>query len=219
MHMNNQKEYNSLITLVGDLNEKKAISLVRSLLSNGDNPLHIIENCQKGMELVGERYHTGQYFISGLIMAGEIFRQVMVLVQPELENNAYARVSGRMLLGTVQGDIHDIGKNIVIILLRCYGIHVIDLGVDVPAEKFISMAIEEKPRIIGISGVLTSSFDNMQETISLIRSDNSIDQQNTSIVIGGCSVDKRICDFVDADHWTTDALKGANICRKILANK
>ncbi len=217
--MNTPKDYNSLITLVGDLNEKKTLSLVRSLLSNGDDPLHIIENCQKGMELVGERYHTGQYFISGLIMAGEIFRQVMEIVQPELESNSYSPVSGRMLLGTVQGDIHDIGKNIVIILLRCYGIHVVDLGIDVPAEKFVSLAIEKKPRIIGISGVLTSSFNSMQKTISLLRSDSNIDQANTSIIIGGCSVDERICNFVNADYWTTDALKGANICRTILAEK
>ncbi len=217
--MNISKEHNNLITHVGDLNEKKTLSLVRSLLSNGDDPLHVIENCQKGMELVGEHYHNGRYFISGLIMAGEIFRQVMEIVQPELESNSYSPVSGRMLLGTVQGDIHDIGKNIVIILLRCYGIKVVDLGVDVPAEKFVAMAIEKKPRIIGISGVLTSSFENMQKTISLLRSDSNIDQENMSIIIGGCSVDERICSFADADYWTTDAMKGANICREILTDK
>ena len=124
-----------LIASIAELNESAAVATVRRRLDGGEDPLTVMEDCRRGMGRVGEYYERGRYFISGLIMAGEIFGQVMELLQPLVEARLQHNCSGRVLLGTVQGDIHDLGKNITGMLLGCYGFTVIDLGVDVPPEE------------------------------------------------------------------------------------
>ena len=185
-----------LTTLVADLEEQQSLMLVRQRLDRGDDPLLIVEDCQAGMRLVGERYEQRKYFISGLIMAGEIFREVMELVQPVIEAKLTGNESGQILLGTVRGDIHDIGKNNLILLLRCHGFTVHDLGVDVPPTEFLAQALALKPEIIGLSGLLTLSYDSMRETVELLR--NSADNQllSTPIIIGGNQLNEQVSNML-----------------------
>ena len=136
----------NLPNLLAELRENAVLETVRQRLAQGDDPFRIMEECQQGMLFIGERYEQGIYYISGLIMAGEIMNQVGELIQPVLEDRVTPHASGRILLGTVQGDIHYIGKNILKVLLRCYGFTVYDLGEDVPSEIFLEQARDINPR-------------------------------------------------------------------------
>ncbi len=206
----------TLIDCVADLEEQETLALVQMRLQNRDDPLAIVEDCQEGMRQVGLRYEAHQYYLSGLIMAGEIFREVMELVQPTIEKLHRGNESGRILLGTVQGDIHDIGKNNLSTLLRCYGFTVFDLGVDVSSAEFLERALLIKPNIIGLSGLLTSSYDAMLETITLFRDSQNSIIASVPMIIGGSQVNEDVCAYVGADHWVTDAMQGVRLCQTLL---
>lgn len=205
-----------LSQLVADLDEDTALKLVQQLLDEGGNPLHIIDECNEGMREVGLRYERGEYFVAGLIMSGEIFREVVELVQPLLAQQANGNVSGRVLVGTVSGDIHDIGKNMFEMLLACHGFDVIDLGVDVPPDMFAVKAIETKPDIVGLSGLITSSFETMKETITTLRNEAQNHKLTFPIIIGGGMIDDQICQYVGADYWVPDAMAGVRLCEELL---
>jgi methanogenic corrinoid protein MtbC1 len=167
------------------------------------------------MRQVGLRYERNEYFLAGLIMAGEIFRQVMELLQPVVEQRVSGQASGRILLGTVEGDIHDLGKNIVNMLLSCHSFAVHDLGVDVPPAVFAQQVAQIQPDIVGLSGLLTSSYDAMRETIALLRARG----HRVPIIIGGGQLSEEVCRFVAADHWTTDAVTGVELCQRLVSGK
>jgi len=217
--MNTASQPIELVKLLADLEEEPVLARVRQRVVAGDDPLKIIEECNAGMRQVGERYEQGQYSLSGLIMAGEIFREVMEIVQPVLENRASKQASGRVLLGTVQGDIHDIGKDMVGMLLTCYGFTVIDLGVDVPPAEFVEQVSKLKPDIVGLSGVLTASHEMMRETVNLLHAKARPDGLSFPIVIGGGMIDDQICRYVGADYWVADAMGGVHLCQKLMADK
>jgi methanogenic corrinoid protein MtbC1 len=208
-----------LIHHVAELNEQAVLALVQERLSDGDDPLSIVEDCQEGMRRVGEHYEQRRYYLSGLIMAGEIFREVMELAQPVIEAQISGEKSGRVLLGTVQGDIHDIGKNIQGMLLSCHGFTVYDLGVDVPPAEFLAQAKKVKPDIIGLSGLLTSSYDVMRDTITLIRDTTVPELADLPIIIGGTSINEQVCQYVGADHWVVNSMEGVRLCQRLLAGK
>ena len=216
---NKDKQRSTLIEQVADLRELDVLALVQTRLARGGDPLAIIEECQEGLRQVGERYERQEYFLSGLIMAGEIFRQVMELVQPTIEEQLSGNESGTILLGTVKGDIHDIGKNNLSMLLTCYGFSVQDLGVDVPPPEFLLQAIQTKPDIIGLSGLLTSSYDAMLDTIKLIRMSGERELLAAPIVIGGNQLNEQVCRFVGADYWVNDAMSGVRLCQEIMHKK
>lgn len=209
----------TLINLVADLEEEKVLALVRRRLDQGDDPWTIVEACQAGLRIVGERYEQKEYFIAGLIMAGEIFREMMELVQPVISRQLTGDGVGHILLGTVQGDIHDIGKNNLSMLLQCHGFTVSDLGVDVPPTKFLTQAMILKPDIIGLSGLLTLAYDSMQETVRLLRQATDAAVVSTPIIIGGNQLNEQVCQYVGADYWVTDAMQGVRLCQQLLANK
>ncbi len=208
--------WNSLKEKVAALDEDGVLETVRQSLENGENPLEVIAACEAGMRLVGERYEQGIFYLSGLIMAGEIFRQVLEITQPALQATLKGSASGRVLIGTAHGDIHDIGKTIVHIALQSFGFEVEDLGVDVPPHRFVERALTWQPDIIGISGLITSSYESMRETIRLLR---VTQPSSIPIIIGGGMINEQICQFVGADYWTNDALKGVRICEQIVQNK
>lgn len=207
-----------LVDLVADLKEQEVLTLVESRLQQGVDPLEIVQDCQEGLRQVGLRYEKQEYYLAGLIMAGEIFREVIEIVQPVIEERHNGSDTGLILLGTVQGDIHDIGKNNLILLLRSYGFTVIDLGVDVHPEEFCRQALEIQPDIIGLSGLLTSSYDAMAETIRLLRQADNHALSKVPILIGGSQINQDVCDFVSADHWVTDAMGGVRLCQRLLSN-
>ena len=206
----------ALIIHLADLDEAYVLKLVERLLNEGKDPLTLIKDCEEAMCLVGERYEKREYYLSGLIMAGEIFRQVMEMVQPFMEQRLEGSASGRVLLGTVQGDIHNIGKGIVEVALRCYGFTVEDLGVDVPAQRFLERVQSNPPDVIGLSGLLTIAYESMKETVHLLGEHSVPGKPAIPIMIGGGMLNEAICRFVGADFWTTDALEGVRICQRIV---
>ena len=208
-----------LARLVADLEEEAVLQLVDQRIKAGDDPLQIIDECNEGMRDVGQRYEKGEYFVSGLIMSGEIFREVVELVQPLLEQQAEGKSSGRVLVGTVSGDIHDIGKNMFGMLLSCHGFEVIDLGVDVSPDVFAKKAMEVKPDFVGLSGLITASFEMMKETVTALRNKAREHGLSFPIIIGGGMIDAQICQYVGADYWMPDAMAGVRLCQELLSKK
>lgn len=204
-----------LAAALADLREVEALDIVRGRMARGDDPLQIIEDCQAGMREVGERYAQRRYYLSGLIMAGEILREVMEIVMPSVEDHFSGKTVGRVLLGTVQGDIHDLGKNLLLMLLRGYGFTVLDLGVDVPPDKFVEEARTFKPHAIGLSGLITAAHTTMRETVIALRAMMAQDDISIPILLGG-QVDEQVCKFVGADYWSTDAMEGVRLCQRLV---
>lgn len=216
--MNDDSLSQKTITLVADLEEESVLDLVQRRLAQGDDPLRIVEDCQEGLRRVGLRYERQEYFISALIMAGEIFREVMEIVQPHIRAHHCGQEKGTILLGTVAGDIHDIGKNNAGLLLGCYGFTVVDLGVDVPPGRFLEEAAAVRPQIVGLSGLLTASYDAMEETITLLRGNSHPDLAKIPIIIGGAQINDEVRQYVGADYWTNDAMHGVRLCQRLLAS-
>ena len=204
-----------LTQALADLKEGEALEIVRLRLERDDDPLQIIEDCQAGMREVGERYAQRQYYLSGLIMAGDILREIMELVLPLVEEKFSGHTAGRVLLGTVQGDIHDLGKNLLLMLLRSYGFTVLDLGVDVAPGKFVQEARAFKPHAIGMSGLITAAYSTMRETVIALRAMMAEDGVQFPILLGG-QVDEQVCQYVGADYWSTDAMEGVRLCRRLI---
>jgi methanogenic corrinoid protein MtbC1 len=204
-----------LVAAISDLQEEATLALVRQRLDADDDPLLIMEDCKEGMRQVGLRYERNEYFLAGLIMAGEIFRQVMELLQPVVERQISGRASGRVLLGTVEGDIHDLGKNIVNMLLSCHSFVVHDLGVDVSPAAFAEQAARVQPHLVGLSGLLISSYDAMRGTVALLRARG----YQGPIIVGGGQLSEEVCRYVGADHWSTDAVTGVELCQRLMSGQ
>ena len=211
---------NALINLMAELNEEAVLDLVQHSLADGEEPLRIIDLCHKGMIRVGELYEEGRYFISALILAGEIMAQVGQIVLPfhESEIGREDSGSGSIVLGTVEGDIHDVGKDIFKVLVRGYGFTVHDLGVDVSPNRFLAAIHEFKPDIVGLSCLISSAFTAMGETIALLRGNISQSLSPLAYIIGG-RVDKNVSEAVGADYWTSDGMNGVRLCQKIMAER
>jgi methanogenic corrinoid protein MtbC1 len=209
---------NELVQVVAELKEDKVPVIVQRRLEAGDDPLNILHDCQEGMRLVGDQYGQGRYYISGLIMAGEILRQVMELIGPAIKNSRQeSKSSGVILLGTVQADIHDLGKNIVNMLFTCHGFTVHDLGVDVPPARFVSETVRLKPDIVGLSGLLTASYDSMRETMVLLREATRDWPKPPYVVIGGGQIDQQVSQLVGTDYWVNEASEGLRLCQRLLS--
>jgi methanogenic corrinoid protein MtbC1 len=187
-----------LTQALADLQENDVMEIVRLRIDQGDDPLQIIEDCQ-----------------AALILAGDILREIMETVLPAVEGKYVGQSAGRVLLGTVQGDIHDLGKNLVTMLLRSYGFMVLDLGVDVPPARFVEEARTFKPHVIGMSGLITTAYASMRDTVSALRAMMAEDGIQVPIMLGG-QVDEQVCRYVNADYWTTDAMEGVRLCQRLV---
>ena len=217
--MNSPNKNSQLAQLLADLEEDAVLELVQQRIDAGDDPLQIIDECNEGMREIGQRYEKREYFIAGLIMSGEIFREVVELVHPHLEKYDHGNISGRVLVGTVAGDIHDLGKNMFGMLLACHGFDVVDLGVDVPPAEFAAKAVETKPDFVGLSGLITASYEKMKETVALLRSESRKHKLSFPVIIGGGFIDDQICQYVEADYWMSDAMAGVRLCEELISNK
>jgi methanogenic corrinoid protein MtbC1 len=204
-----------LTASLADLEEQLTLTLVQEALDEGMSPLAVVQACERGMREVGERYESHDYYLSGLIMAGEIFREVMALAQPSLEDELAGSATGTVLLGTVRGDIHNIGKNVVRVALRSFGFTVDDLGVDVPPEVFVERLSTTHPDIVGLSGLVSASFQSMRDTVEQVRTQAERDGWHIPVIIGGGIINEEVCRYVGADFWTTDALEGVRICQRL----
>ena len=211
----------SLTGRVAALDEQGALESVRARVAAGDEALAIIADCQKGMQLVGEDYASGEYFISGLIMAGEIFRETMEILEPLLPavgETAADDAPGGVLICTVRGDIHDIGKSIVVMLLRSHGFTVHDLGVDVAAAEVAKRILELKPGIVGLSGLLTAAHQGMKDTVAEVRRAAAQLGRPVPVIVGGGSIDEQVCAWTGADLWAADAVHGVELISEALAS-
>jgi methanogenic corrinoid protein MtbC1 len=218
--MNEQmNEQMNLPQLVADLNEEAVLEIVQQRIEDGGDLLQIINECNQGMREVGSRYERGEYFIAGLIMSGEIFRQVVEMVQPLLVEQMSGESSGKILVGTVSGDIHDLGKNMFGLLLSCHGFDVIDLGVDVPPAEFAASVVEYKPDMVGLSGLITASFETMKETIDLLHDEYQKHGFSIPILIGGGFINDQIHQYVGSDYWVPDAMAGVRLCEELLGQE
>jgi methanogenic corrinoid protein MtbC1 len=201
-----------------ELDEQRTLDLTRRLLEQGRvAPMSILSTCQQALKVVGERYERQEYFISGLIMAGELFKEVLDLVQPTEEQAESGTSAGTILLGTVAGDIHDIGKNMFATSLRGFEFKVIDLGVDVSPERFLAEVGRSRPHVVCLSGLIMAAFETMRATVSLIRSQEDRLGYRPPIILGGSVIDGRVCQFAGADSWSTDAMEGVRICQDLVA--
>jgi len=193
-----------LATLLADLKEEEAIAETKARLAKNDDPMKILEDSRAGMEIVGKRFASGEYFIPDLIYSGEILRQVSDLVKPRLTGSTQQKKLGKFLLATVAGDIHDIGKDIVAFMMDISGFEVIDMGIDVPKDKIVAKIKETRPQIVGLSGFLTLAFDSMKETIDAIKAAGLRD--SVKIVIGGGQIDEEVRKYTGADAYRPDAV-------------
>ena len=149
-----------LIEAMVGMKEQEAISIAKDLIDTGIDPLKIFDACKEAMDTVGKRFEKGEFFLPELMMAGEILRQISEFIKPLIKEDAQTKGdAGKVIIGTVQGDIHDIGKDIVVLLLDVNGFEVMDLGIDVPPEKFVEAIKDFQPAVVGLSGFLTLAFE------------------------------------------------------------
>jgi 5-methyltetrahydrofolate--homocysteine methyltransferase len=203
-----------LVSAIADMREDEALKLVRKMVADGTGPMVILDAAREAMGIVGERYEKGTYFLPELILAGEMLTQITQIIKPELAKAPEIQRHGKVIIGTVKGDIHDIGKNIVSFMLDVNGFEVRDLGVDVAPEKFIEAIRDFHPQVIGLSGFLTLAFDAMKETIEAIKSAGL--REGVKIMIGGGQITEQIKDYAGADAYGRDAMAGVSLAKKWL---
>ena len=201
-----------LMDAVVDMQEDKALTLTRQYLEEGVDPVDLFKAYQSALEEIGKRFEQQIYFIPELIMSGEMMKTASELIKPHLaETSGGGQKLGRVLMATVEGDIHDIGKNIATMMMDITGFDVKDIGVDVPAEKIISEAEEYGADIIGLSGLLTLAFDPMKQVVDELGAKGL--RGKYKVIIGGGQMDERVREYTGADAFVTDAVKGINICK------
>lgn len=200
---------------MGELNDDVVIELVEQFMRDGDGDVRAaIQACQEGMNLVGDLFESGEYFVSDLIFAGDLMTQAVAIMRPAIAVGSGDSV-GKMILATVRGDLHDIGKNIVKAMLEAEGIEVVDLGIDVAPETIVDTARQQSVKVVGLSGVLTFAIDSMKATVDEFKKAGTRDEMR--IIIGGAPVTAGYCKLVGADAWSINAAKGVAICRGWLA--
>ncbi|MGD9211982.1 MAG: cobalamin-dependent protein [Desulfobacteraceae bacterium] len=204
-----------LINAMADMQEDKLIELTRQYLEEGKDATEILTAYQEAMAIVGQRFEEQTYFIPELIMAGEMMKSGAELIGPYLkEKDAGDGANGKkkFLLATIEGDIHDIGKDIVGMMMGLSGFEVLDLGVDVPIAKIIEEAKSFQPDIIGISGLLTLAFDPMKKLVDTLKEEGLRD--NHKVIVGGAQIDDQVCSYIGADAYATDVVAGVNQCKE-----
>jgi len=200
-----------LTEAVGNLEDQEVMEILNELIASNPTEAEAqeaVEACQQGMAKVGELFESGDYFVGDLIYAGELLTEAIDLLKPVLGSGASAKL-GKILLGTVHGDLHDIGKNIFRSMAEAAGFEVVDIGIDVAVDEFVAQAQKEQPDIIGFSGVLTLAIDSMKDTADALK----LAGVTSKIIIGGNPVTKEACEYIGADAFTTNAAEGVKICQ------
>jgi 5-methyltetrahydrofolate--homocysteine methyltransferase len=206
-----------LVEAIADMREEEALKLVSEMVDSGSEAMAILDATRDAMDIVGQRYDEGKYYLPELMLAGEIMNQIMELIKPKLAEAPEIKRLGKVVIGTVHGDIHDIGKDIVAFMLDVNGFEVLNLGVDVPPQKFVEAIQDFQPQVVGLSGFLTLAFDAMKETVLAIETAGLRDQ--VKIMIGGGQVNSEICDYAGADGYGKDAMAGVSFAKKWVDGK
>ena len=201
-----------LVQALSELKEEEALQITNKRLEANEDPNEILADARSGMGIVGKRFASGEYFIPDLIYSGEILKQVTDLVKPKLVKGKEVKKLGKIVLGTVAGDIHDIGLNIVEFMLDTNGFEVYNLGVDVPANKFVEKAKETNAPVVALSGFLTLAFDSMKETVKAL--ENAGIRKNVKIMIGGGQIDDQVRSYTGADAYGKDAVAAVTLAKE-----
>lgn len=199
-----------LIDAITDMREQDVLKITDQMLDSGTDPLEVLETCRKAMEVIGQRFEDGDCFLPELILAGEMLGQVSNKVKPRLQQEAETKKIGKIIIGTVEGDIHNIGKDIV--MLDVNGFEVMDLGVDVPVARFIEAAKEFEPQVIGLSGFLTLAFDSMKATIEALKEAGLRD--SIKVMIGGGQIDDQVRKYTGAHAYGRDAVAAVTLAKQ-----
>lgn len=207
-----------LVTAIADMNEEEALRLARAMLDEGEDPKAILDAGSEAMVLIGARYDSEEYFLPELLIAGEMMKQIGDLVKPRLSTKAtQTKPLGRVLIGTVAGDIHDIGKDVVSFMLDVNNFEVHNIGVDVSAATFVDKIREVKPDVVGMSGFLTMAFDQMKRTIETIKEAGMRDR--VRIMIGGSIMNDEAAEYVGADSYGADAMTAVKLAKSWTGGK
>jgi methanogenic corrinoid protein MtbC1 len=206
-----------LVSTLADLKEKEALKIVEDRLSAGEEPLKILDDAKKAMEIVGKRFASSEYFMPDLVYSGEILKAITDMVKPKLAKEGEVKRLGKVVLGTVAGDIHDIGKDIVVFMLDVNGFEVYDLGVDVPAQKFVEKIKESGAPIVGLSGFLALAFDSMKQTVEAIQAAGLRDK--VKVMIGGGQMSDEVRKYTGADGYGMDAMAGVSMAKEWIGIK
>lgn len=200
-----------LVKLLSDLEEEKALEYVDQALEKGADPNALLDETREAMTVVGQRFAGCEYFIPDLIFSGEILKEIVAKLQPHLKKGKDEKRLGKVIVGTVAGDIHDIGKDLVVFMLDVNGFEVIDLGIDVPAQKFVDAIKETGSGVVGLSGFLTLAFENMKATVEAIKAAGLRDR--VKIMIGGGQIDDEVRIFTGADAYGKDAMEAVTLTK------
>ncbi len=205
----------ALFESVVELEEQKVYKLVKQLLEENNDPKEIIDILRKAVEAIGEKFNKKEYFLTELVMAGEIFQQSAKILEPALKADAVKeKDKGVIVVGTVKGDVHDIGKNIFVTLLKSAGFDVYDLGVDIPPQDFVDKVKETNANVVGYSGLLTIALETMKETTEALKSAGL--RNKVKIIIGGLPADEMWMKEAGADAFTDNAFEGVKIVKEWL---
>jgi methanogenic corrinoid protein MtbC1 len=200
------------VNLLADLKEDEVLKLTKERIESGEDPMKILDDSREGMGIVGQRFADGEYFLPELVFSGELLKQVTELVKPHLKKAVETKRLGTIVLGTVAGDIHDIGLNIVDFMLDVNGFEVHNLGVDVAKEKFVEKVKETNAPIVGLSGFLTPAFDAMKETVEAL--DKAGLRGKIKVMIGGGQMDDEVRKYAGADAFGKDAMAAVALAKK-----
>lgn len=201
----------ALIDAMANMKDREAVQIAKDLLEQGGDPMEIMDACREAMGIVGACFEKGEYFLPELIMAGEMLKEVSGFVMPKLQGTSDSEKLGKVIIATVEGDIHDIGKNIVVFMLDVNGFDVLDLGIDVPAPKIVDAIRDFQPAVLGLSGFLTLAFDSMKETVEAISEAGLRD--DLKVMIGGGQIDEDVRKYTGADAYGKDAMEAVTIAK------
>jgi methanogenic corrinoid protein MtbC1 len=199
-----------LIDAITEMREEDALKITTQMLDAGTDPLDVLEACRQAMEIIGQRFESGDCFIPELILAGEMLNQISAEIKPHMAEEAARQKLGKVIIGTVEGDIHDIAKDIVAFMLDINGFDVTDLGVDVPPAKFVEAVQQTGAKIVGLSGFLTLAYDPMKATVQALKAAGLSD---VKVMIGGGQIDEQIRQYAGADAYGRDAMAAVNLAK------
>jgi methanogenic corrinoid protein MtbC1 len=203
-----------LIEALVNLNEAEVMRLVHEKNDYGVDAMAIVAELQKAMEIIGERFKNKDYFLGELIISARLFQKSMEIIEPRLRVIGEKEPLGKMVIATPKGDIHDVGKNIVVLLLKAANFEIHDLGVDVPVQKLIDKVMEVKPQIVGFSALITTTFGPMREAVDKLKELGLRNQLR--VIIGGGVTNETVRKYVGADAQVLDAVRGIEICKKFI---
>jgi methanogenic corrinoid protein MtbC1 len=202
---------NALIDAITDMREEDALKITNQELDAGTDPLLVLDDCRQAMEIIGQRFEAGECFIPELILAGEMLSQISEIIKPRLQQTIETKKLGKVVIGTVEGDIHDIAKNIVAFMLDINGFEVTDLGVDVPPAKFVETVRQTGAKIVALSGFLTLAYDPMKATVRALK---DAGLKDVKVMIGGGQVDEQIRQYASADAYGKDAITAVSLAKQ-----